>query len=95
MKNRILICDDEEGMRRYLGKMLAGWGYQTEAFAGPLPLLRYLEETEGEADLLLLDIKMPEMNGIDVAAADQGWAAGAAGDHHDRARHHRDRQSRR
>lgn len=66
METRILICDDEEGMRRYLSKMLSGWGYQTETFANPLLLLKALEETDAAADLLLLDVKMPEMDGIEV-----------------------------
>ncbi len=66
MEKRILICDDEEGMRRYLRKMLGGWGYETEAFASPLNLLRVLEESEGGGDLLLLDVRMPEMDGIEV-----------------------------
>ncbi|MHB1397618.1 MAG: sigma-54-dependent transcriptional regulator [Trichloromonadaceae bacterium] len=66
MDQRIYICDDEEGMRRYLGKVLAGWGYQVEIFAGPLLLLRALEESRGEDDLLLLDIKMPELDGIET-----------------------------
>ncbi|MBE0596551.1 MAG: sigma-54-dependent Fis family transcriptional regulator [Desulfuromonadales bacterium] len=66
MTPRILVCDDEEGMRRYLLKMLGGWGYQVETFAGPLALLRFLQEAEGGGDLLLLDIKMPELDGIET-----------------------------
>jgi len=54
MENRILICDDEEGMRRYLEKMLRSWGYQAEACASPRLLLRQLEESESAAELLLL-----------------------------------------
>jgi two-component system response regulator HydG len=66
MERKILICDDEEGMRRYLGKMLAGWGYATGLFADPLALLRTLTEEEGSGDLLLLDIRMPQMDGIEL-----------------------------
>ncbi len=66
MTTKILICDDEDGMRRYLGKMLKNWGYQTEGFASPLLLLKSLQELDSYADLLLLDVKMPEMDGIEV-----------------------------
>ncbi|HEX9874591.1 MAG TPA: sigma-54 dependent transcriptional regulator [Deferrimonas sp.] len=66
MDNRILICDDEEGMRRYLAKMLGSWGYQVEVFSGPTMLIRSLAETDAPADLLLLDIKLPEMDGIEA-----------------------------
>jgi len=66
MPHRILICDDEEGMRRYLGKMLASWGYQVEAFSSPVQLLYFIDNNPSEGDLLLLDVKMPEMDGIEV-----------------------------
>lgn len=64
MITKILICDDEDGMRRYLSKMLTNWGYHVESYADPLLLLKELEDLD--ADLLLLDVKMPQMNGIDV-----------------------------
>ena len=66
MQHRILICDDEDGMRRYLAKMLSGWGYLPETFATPVTLLSFLENNPAEGDLLLLDVKMPVMDGIEV-----------------------------
>jgi two-component system response regulator HydG len=66
MNHKVFICDDEEGMLRYLGKTVADWGFAVETFASPLALLAALERHAGHGDLLLLDIRMPEMDGITV-----------------------------
>jgi len=66
MEEKILICDDEEGMRLYLGKILRNWNYQVESFAEPEMLLRWANEMESVSSLLLLDIKMAQMDGIEV-----------------------------
>lgn len=66
MDEKILICDDEEGMRLYLGKILRNWNYQVENFAEPERLIRWVTEMDGSGDLLLLDIKMAQMDGIEV-----------------------------
>ncbi|WP_305046633.1 sigma-54-dependent transcriptional regulator [Geoalkalibacter sp.] len=67
MDKRIWICDDETGILRYLKKMLGSQGYEVEIFPSPLHLLRQLEESAEEAvALLLLDMKMPELDGIDT-----------------------------
>lgn len=66
MEEKILICDDEEGMRLYLGKILRNWNYQVESFAEPEKLLRWANETDASGSLLLLDIKMAQLDGIEV-----------------------------
>ncbi|MDD5285690.1 MAG: sigma-54 dependent transcriptional regulator [Desulfuromonadaceae bacterium] len=67
LEGKILICDDEEGMRRYLKKMLQAYGFTVETFGDGASLLRRLEaEENGEPDLLLQDIRMPDMDGIEV-----------------------------
>ena len=66
MAKRIIVVDDEEGMRRYLNKMLTGWGYEAETFADPLLMLKFLGQTDSDCDLVLLDVKMPEMDGIEA-----------------------------
>lgn len=64
MSQRILIIDDEEHMRRILCKALEQEGYETDmAGDGPdgLDLLN-----RREMDLVLLDIKLPTMDGMEV-----------------------------
>ena len=62
---RILLAEDDESMRVYLGRALERVGYDVTAVdrgTAALPLL----EAE-EYDLLLTDIVMPEMDGIELA----------------------------
>lgn len=66
MTGRICICDDEAGMLRYLKKMLGGWGAEAETFDRPLALLEHLQDGTMPVDLLLLDIKMAELDGLET-----------------------------
>lgn len=62
---RILLAEDERGMREYLTRALERSGYAVTAVdrgTEAVPLL----ETE-RFDLLLTDIVMPEMDGIELA----------------------------
>jgi two-component system, cell cycle response regulator CpdR len=62
---RILLAEDEEAMRAYLARALENAGYEVVAVdrgTEALPLL----ETQ-HFDLLLSDIVMPEMDGIELA----------------------------
>ncbi|MGV3512653.1 MAG: cell cycle two-component system response regulator CpdR [Novosphingobium sp.] len=62
---RILLAEDEEAMRTYLTRALENAGYSVVAVdrgTAAIPLL------ENETfDLLLSDIVMPEMDGIELA----------------------------
>jgi two-component system cell cycle response regulator CpdR len=62
---RILLAEDDEAMRTYLARALENAGYAVSAVdrgTAALPLL----EAE-DFDLLLSDIVMPEMDGIELA----------------------------
>ena len=62
---RILLAEDEDAMRTYLARALENAGYSVTAVdrgTAAVPLL----ETE-HFDLLLSDIVMPEMDGIELA----------------------------
>ncbi len=62
---RILLAEDEEAMRTYLTRALHKAGYDVVAVdrgTAAVPLLR-----DQHFDLLLSDIVMPEMDGIELA----------------------------
>jgi len=62
---RILITEDEESLRRFVARALRLDGHETfEAGDGAEGLERL---AEGSYDLLLSDIRMPVMDGIELA----------------------------
>ena len=64
---KILIVDDEEGIRYFLERFLTREGYQTLAVAsGETALERLAAE---EFDVVLLDLKMKGIGGLDVLSA--------------------------
>jgi len=62
---RILLAEDDDAMRTYLARALGNAGYDVVAVDRGTDALPYLE-TE-HFDLLLSDIVMPEMDGIELA----------------------------
>jgi len=61
---RVLVVDDEETGRNLLQRILEGAGYQVATAANGKEAL--YKVSLGETELVLLDIKMPEMSGIEV-----------------------------
>jgi len=64
---RILVVDDERSMRELLSIVLAREGYQVVAAETGRQALQVLERQP--IDLLISDIKMPDMSGVDVLRA--------------------------
>ncbi len=63
-KARILIVDDEEAIRRSLEKILLYEGYDVSMASNGKHALGFVENRE--PDVMLLDIKMPGMDGMEV-----------------------------
>jgi two-component system cell cycle response regulator CpdR len=61
----ILLAEDEEAMRTYLQRALTNAGYRVSAVDRGTDAIPLLET--GDFDLLLSDIVMPEMDGIELA----------------------------
>ncbi len=62
---RILLVDDHEDNIEVLRLRLESWGYRTDAVNDGAAALRSVEATP--PDLILLDVMMPEVSGIEVA----------------------------
>jgi DNA-binding NtrC family response regulator len=61
----ICICDDEEGILKYLKKVLKG--HKVETYSRGSELLARLEAPGGgEVDLLLQDLRMPDLDGLEI-----------------------------
>ncbi|MGG3195805.1 response regulator transcription factor [Priestia aryabhattai] len=65
MKDRILIIDDDEQIRNLIAIYLENEGFEALKVSNAVCGLALLEEQE--VDLIVLDIMMPQMNGIDAA----------------------------
>jgi two-component system, sensor histidine kinase and response regulator len=67
---RVLIVDDNETNRLILSEQLGAWGMRTDAVDGGVVALRQLQGAANLGqpyDLAILDLCMPEMDGLDLA----------------------------
>jgi len=72
---RVLIVDDEPGLRQSLGLLLADAGYEVASESdGAKALKRALAES---FDLILCDVRMPEMDGLAFLRAYKQGSGGA------------------
>lgn len=65
VKMKILIVDDEKHIRTLLKDYLENEGYQTQLCADGEEALAYVIDHR-DIDLILLDVRMPKMNGFDT-----------------------------
>jgi|YNPBryulayer2012_1023412.scaffolds.fasta_scaffold07583_2 DNA-binding NtrC family response regulator len=61
---RILVVDDDRAILEDISEALVPGGYEVVAEENPLVALEKLDE--GEFDVVITDIRMPEMNGIEL-----------------------------
>jgi two-component system cell cycle sensor histidine kinase/response regulator CckA len=66
-KETILVVEDEEGVRRGVQRILKHAGYQVLVAADPAQALSIVEDYAGHLDLLLTDVIMPMMTGVQLA----------------------------
>jgi signal transduction histidine kinase/DNA-binding NarL/FixJ family response regulator len=64
MEERILVLDDEPGITLLCNRLLKKEGYQVAPFTSAAPAIEYLRTNH--VDLLLVDIRMPDIDGFEV-----------------------------
>lgn len=64
---RVLLVDDEANIRLTLGAMLTRAGYEVTTASGGVEAIAFLEDQA--FDLMLVDLKMPGIDGMQVVAA--------------------------
>ena len=63
---RIAVADDEEKICELLKEVLTGAGHSVDTYSYSLECLSAIKS--GEYDMLITDLKMPVMNGLDLAS---------------------------
>lgn len=69
MKLKILVVDDAPSVRRMLTELLAGVGYEVLS-AGTFEEGKHLAD-EGNPDLMLIDIRLGDYNGLQLAVRER------------------------
>jgi nitrogen-specific signal transduction histidine kinase/CheY-like chemotaxis protein len=64
---RILLVEDHDMVRGMTARMLESLGHRVVSMSGPLAALNWCESQKGVVDLLLTDIMMPEMGGVELS----------------------------
>jgi CheY-like chemotaxis protein len=66
MAASVLIADDSEGARKVIHKLLGDAGFNVSEAVDGLDALKKIAQLR--PDLIVLDVRMPNMNGIEVAS---------------------------
>jgi DNA-binding NtrC family response regulator len=68
MRERALIAEDNDDMRDLLQEVLEGAGYETLVAANGRHALAHIEKESEVIDLVITDVRMPEMTGQELLA---------------------------
>jgi two-component system cell cycle sensor histidine kinase/response regulator CckA len=63
----VLIVDDDEAVRLYIKRILNARGVQTIEASDGVDAIRKIEELQNTLDLLVTDVRMPKMDGVELA----------------------------
>jgi C4-dicarboxylate-specific signal transduction histidine kinase len=64
MTERVLLVDDSNLVRDYVGSLIADWGFQVETVGSGRAALAALEQSP--FDVIVAEVRMPEMSGLEL-----------------------------
>jgi len=67
--SRLLVVDDEPGIRQMLGILFRRQGHEVISVAGVHPALEAIAQTPRPFPVVLTDLAMPDGSGLEVLAA--------------------------
>ncbi len=66
---RVLLVDDEPALRRFAARVLAEEGYTIHEAGDGAQALELLKESGGQIDVIVSDVVMPRLNGVELMRA--------------------------
>ncbi len=66
MNKRVLLVDDEPDLNLTIKMVLEENGFKVDSFTDPLSALENFKGEAGSYDLVILDMKMPGINGFEL-----------------------------
>ena len=61
------MVEDEDAVRRFADRVLESYGDTVHALADPRQAIDFANARQGEIDLILTDVVLPDMNGRTMA----------------------------
>jgi len=65
-RTRVLVLDDDVAIGQALGRKLTYVGYAVEIATAPQPIVERIVAERADWDVVLLDVELPELSGLDV-----------------------------
>ncbi|NVB78580.1 MAG: sigma-54-dependent Fis family transcriptional regulator [Kofleriaceae bacterium] len=64
--SKVMVLEDDEDVSRAIARKLRSDGFAVEESMEPVPVLQRLDAGEGDWDVVILDMGLPGMSGLDV-----------------------------